>query len=163
MNFFRIETATDYDVPQILRMIAEFAAFAQMSAFCEVTEERLSEALFGTRPCVEAVIAFDANHKAVGYALFFENYASFRGQRGLYLEDLYVTQEARGQSVGEMLMRHLAGIAKERGAERIDWLVLVDNAPAIKFYEKLGAKIDPSERHFKLVDADFERLANVNR
>jgi ribosomal protein S18 acetylase RimI-like enzyme len=109
------------------------------------------------------LIAFDANHKAIGYALFFGNYASFRGQRGLYLEDLYVTQDARGQRVGETLMKHLAGIAKERGAERIDWLVLVDNAPAIKFYEKLGAQIDADERHFKLVGADFERLANVDR
>ena len=156
----RVETVTENDVPQILRMIREFAAFAQMSAFCEVTEERLRQALFSERPCIEGLIVFDANHKAIGYALFFENYASFRGQRGLYLEDLYVTQEARGQRIGETLMKHLACIATERGCERIDWLVLIDNTPAIKFYEKLGAQVDADERHFKLVGANFEKLAN---
>jgi GNAT superfamily N-acetyltransferase len=155
----RIETATENDMPQILRMIREFAAFAKMSEFCDVTEERLREALFGERPCVEGLIAFNVADKAVGYALFFENYASFHGQRGLYLEDLYVTQGARGQKVGEMLMKRLAGIAIERGAERIDWLVLVDNAPAIKFYEKLGASIDPNERHFRILGENFEKLA----
>jgi GNAT superfamily N-acetyltransferase len=157
---FLIKDAVERDVPQILQMIREFAAFENLSEYCEVTEENLREAMFGERPCVEGLMAFDADSKAVGYALFYENFASFRGQRGVYLEDLYVVPEVRRDGVGLALFTHLAALARERGCQRMDWQVLTWNEPAIKFYQKLGAEVDPDERHFKLVGADFERIAN---
>ena len=160
MNKFRVETATEPDIPQILEMLREFAEFEKLLEFCEVTEEKLREAMFGEKPCVEGLMAFDAENKAVGYALFFENFASFRGQRGVYLEDLYVVPEMRKSGVGLALIKHLARLAKRRGAERMDWMVLDWNEPAIKFYNKLGAEIDAEERHFKLVGDSFERLAS---
>lgn len=156
-NFF-IQTATPRDLPQILRMLRDFAEFENLLEFCEVTEEKLRDALFGDKPCVEGLMAFDAAGKAIGYALFYENFASFRGQRGIYLEDLYVAPEMRLGGVGLAMLKQLAKIARERGAERMDWQVLDWNKTAIKFYEKLGAQLDADERHFKLVGADFERL-----
>jgi GNAT superfamily N-acetyltransferase len=163
MSKIRVEKVTERDVPQIIRLVREFAEYEKLLEFCEVTEEKLHAAMFGERPCVEGLIAFEGENKAIGYALFYENFASFRGQRGVYLEDLYVVSEMRQAGVGLALMQHLARLAKERGCERMDWQVLTWNEPAIRFYELLGADIDESERHWKLTDASFERLAtNVN-
>ncbi len=155
----RIETSTQRDVPQILQMLREFAEFEKLSEFCTVTEERLSEAMFGERPCVEGLMAFDEAGNAIGYALFYENFASFRGQRGIYLEDLYTAPEMRGRGAGLAMLKHLAKIARARGCERMDWLVLKWNEPAIKFYEKIGAQIDADERHCKLVGESLKKLA----
>jgi ribosomal protein S18 acetylase RimI-like enzyme len=157
MNF-QIKNATGENVPQIIKLIREFAAFEKLSEFCEVTEESLTNAMFGENSCVEGLLAFDGE-QPMGYALFYENFASFRGQRGLYLEDLYVKPEFRGRHVGEAFLKKLAEIAKSRDFERIDFLVLDWNEPAIKFYQKLGAKIDESERHFRFVGESFENLS----
>ena len=156
MNF-QIKNATEKDVSQIIEMIREFATFEKLSEFCEVTKESLTEAMFGENSCVEGLIAFN-DEKPIGYALFYENFASFRGQRGFYLEDLYVKPEFRGRKIGEMFLNKLAEIAKSRNFQRIDFLVLDWNETAIKFYEKLGAKRDESERHFRFIGAAFENL-----
>jgi len=103
------------------------------------------------------LLAFSRD-EPIGYALFYQNFASFRGQRGFYLEDLYVKPEFRGQKIGEAFLKKLAQIARQRNFRRIDFLVLDWNEPAIKFYEKLGAKIDADERHFRFVDEAFEKL-----
>lgn len=155
---FCIKIAAEHDVPNILKMIREFAEFENLSDYCEVTEEKLCEAMFGEKPCVEGLVAFD-DDKIIGYALFYQNFASFRGQRGVYLEDLYVVPEMQKSGVGLKLIKHLANLAKNRGCERMDWQVLTWNEPAIRFYQKIGAEIDESERHWKIVGADFARLA----
>jgi GNAT superfamily N-acetyltransferase len=153
-----IEKAVEKDVPQIVEMIREFAAFENLSDFCEVTEENLHDAMFGEKPCIAGLIAF-AESQPVGYALFFENFASFRGQRGVYLEDLYVKPEYRRLKIGEAFLKKLAQIAKQRNCQRIDFLVLDWNESAIRFYKKFGAKMDAEERHFKFVDEVFENLS----
>ena len=139
-------------------MIREFAAFENLSEFCEVTAESLTDALFGANACVEGLLAFSGDESAIGYALFYENYASFRGQRGFYLEDLYVKPAFRGRKIGEAFLKRIAEIAASRNFRRIDFLVLDWNEPAIKFYGKLGAVRDESERHFKFTDEAFEKL-----
>ncbi|MGI8788280.1 MAG: GNAT family N-acetyltransferase [Pyrinomonadaceae bacterium] len=156
MNF-QIETAKENDVPAIVALIREFAAFENLSDFCEVSEENLFEAMFGENSCAEGLLAFDGD-EPIGYALFYENFASFRGQRGLHLEDLYVKPEYRGHKIGEAFLRKLAQIAKARNFRRIDFLVLDWNENAIKFYKKLGAAMDKEERHFKFTDEAFEKL-----
>ena len=158
MSKFRIENVLEKDVPQIIALIREFAAYENLSDFCEVTEERLSAALFGGAKVAEAIVAFQED-AAIGYAIFYPNFASFRGQRGMYLEDIYIKQEFRGSGLGEAMLRHIAEIAKERGFERIDFQVLEWNAPAIGFYEKLGARRDEEERHFRFVGESFDKLA----
>lgn len=153
----QIKNAKEKDVSNIIAMIREFAAFEKLSQFCEVTEEKLTDAMFGENACVEGLAAF-ADHAPIGYALFYENFSSFRGQRGFYLEDLYVKPEFRGRKIGEAFLKRIAEIAKSRNFERIDFLVLDWNEPAFKFYAKLGAKIDESERHFRFVGEAFEKL-----
>jgi ribosomal protein S18 acetylase RimI-like enzyme len=91
--------------------------------------------------------------------LFYPCFASFSGQMGLYLEDIYVKPSHRGQGVGEAMLRRLAQTARERACERIDFQVLDWNTPAIRFYEKLGAVRNDDERHFKFSGEAFERLA----
>lgn len=159
MTEIRIETTAERDVPQIIRLVREFAEYEKLLGFCEVTEEKLRAAMFGERPCVEGLVAFDAENRAVGYALFYENFASFRGQRGVYLEDLYVVPEMRKTGLGVALIKHLTSLAKSRGCERMDWQVLTWNEPAIRFYQKIGAEIDESERHWKIVGEGFDKLA----
>jgi ribosomal protein S18 acetylase RimI-like enzyme len=155
----QIKEAEIHNIDEILKMIREFAAFENLSDFCEVNEETLRAALFGETKCAEAILVFE-DEKAVGYAIFYPNFASFRGQRGLYLEDLYVKPEYRGSRVGESILKHIAKLAKTRGLERIDFLVLDWNEKAIRFYEKLGAKADAEESHFKFVGEAFMNLAS---
>ena len=155
----KIQTAKENNTAQIVEMIREFAAFENLSDYCEVAEENLFEAMFGANPCVEGLIAFETD-EPIGYALFHESFASFRGQRGLYLEDLYIKPEHRGHKIGEAFLIKLAQIAKQRNFERIDFLVLDWNESAIKFYEKLGAEMNANERHFRFVGEAFEKLSN---
>jgi len=157
MNF-QIKTAEVKDVGQIIEMIREFAAFENLSDYCEVTEENLRDAMFGEDSCVEGLVAFEED-ELIGYALFYENFSSFRGQRGLYLEDLYIKPKRRRQKIGEAFLGKLAQIAKSRNFVRIDFLVLGWNEPAMKFYEKLGAESNADERHFRFVSEAFEKLS----
>lgn len=160
MSEFHIKKAEPEDVQQIIALIREFAAYENLLDFCEVTEERLSAALFGETKVAEAIVVFGAEAEAaVGYAIFYPNFASFRGQRGIYLEDIFIKQEFRGLGLGEMMLKYIARAGRERGFERIDFQVLEWNTPAVKFYEKLGATRDEEERHFRFVGESFAELA----
>jgi len=143
-------------------MLREFAEFEKLSALCEVTEENLREAIFGERAFVEALIAFDGE-APVAYAIFYPCFSSFRGQRGIYLEDIYVKPSYQNRGIGEMLIREIASHAKTSGAVRMDFQVLDWNENAIRFYKKLGAEIDETERHFKFTGDAFQKLANTSR
>lgn len=154
----RIETAVAENIPQIIAMMREFAGYENLLDYVEVTEERLRVALFGDGKVAEAVLAFE-DDAPIGYAVFYPSFATFRGQRGLYLEDIFIRQEYRGRGVGETILKYLAKAAKKRGFERIDFMVLEWNTPAIKFYGKLGANRDEEERHFKFTDEAFQKLA----
>ncbi len=133
-----IRPATAADVPTILRFVRDLATFEREPDAVEATDAMLHDALFGAAPAAEAVIA-ESDGEAQGFALFFHNFSTWTGRRGLYLEDLYVTPDARGQGVGTALLRHLAGIAVARGCGRFEWSVLDWNADAIAFYRRMGA------------------------
>jgi GNAT superfamily N-acetyltransferase len=158
MSDFRIEKAAEQNIPQILALLLEFAEYEKLLDTFEVTEERLNLALFGETKVAEALVAFDGE-RTIGYAIYFPYFATFRGQRGIYLEDIYLTKDFRGKGIGEMMLKQIAKIAKQRGFERIDFQVLEWNAPAIGFYEKLGAERNDEERHFKFSGEAFENLA----
>ena len=155
---FQIKKAAKENISQIITLLREFAEYENLLDYCEVREETLSGALFGENKVAEAIVAFE-NETPIGYAIFYPNFASFRGQRGMYLEDIYLKKEYRGKGVGEMMLKHIAKLARLRGFERIDFQVLEWNSPAIKFYEKLGAERDDEERHFKFTDEAFQNLA----
>lgn len=134
----QIRPATPADVALILRLVRELAEFEREPDAVEATEDMLERALFGERPAAEAVIA-ELDGAPVGFALFFQNFSTWTGRPGIYLEDLYVTPAARGSGTGTALLRHLAGIALDRGCGRFEWAVLDWNEPAINFYRAMGA------------------------
>lgn len=139
MSTLKIRNATKDDVPLILQLIKEIAEYEKLLHEVVATESIIFESLFGEKRSAEVVIG-EYENKVVGYALFFHNFSTFLGRKGLYLEDLFVRPEYRGKGFGKKLLLHLVQIAKERGCGRMEWSVLNWNTPAIEFYESLGAK-----------------------
>jgi GNAT superfamily N-acetyltransferase len=134
-----IRPARATDAALILALIRELAEYEHLSHEVRATEAAIAESLFGPRPHAEALIA-ELDGAAVGFALFFHNYSTFLAQPGIYLEDLFVRPEARGRGVGRALLARLAALALERRCGRLEWAVLDWNAPAIGFYQRLGAR-----------------------
>lgn len=155
---FQIKKATKENVSQIVKLIREFAEFEKLSDWCEVTEEKLNEAIFGANSFVQALVAFD-DETCVGYALFFPVFKSFRGERSMFLEDLYVSPETRGRGLGLAMLKEVAKAAKAQGFVRMDWQALKWNAPAIDFYKNLGAETDDENFDFRLRGQNFNNLA----
>ena len=153
----QIRKSTPDEVPAIVRLMRDFAEYENLAEYCEITEERLLDVMFGDEAFVEGLVAFH-EQEPVAYAMFYPYFASFRGQCGYYLEDIFIAEEFRRNGLGEAMVRIIARLAKQRGFERIDFQVLEWNTPAVKFYEKLGAIRDDSERHFKFIDDSFRTL-----
>jgi GNAT superfamily N-acetyltransferase len=133
-----IRPARPDDTAAIHRLIRELAEYERSLEQAAASADDLRRALFGERP---AVFAHVADHDGVvgGFALWFLNYSTWTGRHGIYLEDLYVTPELRGHGYGKALLAELARICVERGYARFEWSVLDWNAPAIGFYQALGA------------------------
>lgn len=130
--------ATIEDVPTILGFIRELAEYERLSDEVSADEATLRETLFGDRRVAEVILA-ETEGEAAGFALFFHNFSTFLGRPGIYLEDLYVRPSHRGRGIGEILLRRLAALARERGCGRLEWSVLDWNEDAIRFYRRLGA------------------------
>jgi GNAT superfamily N-acetyltransferase len=144
-----IRSATPEDVPLILWFVRQLAEYEQLLEYVVATEDSLQKTLFGTMPAAEVLLAFEGE-TPLGFALFFHNYSTFLAQRGIYLEDLFVVPSARGRGVGRLLLAALARLAMERDCGRLEWAVLDWNAPAIGFYERLGAEPMEQWRIFRL-------------
>ncbi len=127
------------DVPLLAELIRGLARYETLEHEVTMTEEKLTDALFGERRYAETLIA-EADGEPVGFALFFHNFSTFLAQPGIYLEDLFVIPEHRGGGVGRALLERLAQVAVDRGCGRLEWAVLDWNQDAIRFYERLGAK-----------------------
>jgi len=127
------------DVSVIAHLIRELARFEKLEHEVTMTDELLAENIFGPHRYAETLIAEDGG-TPIGFALFFHTFSTFLGRPGLYLEDLFVVPEQRGNGVGRALLKELARIALERGCGRLEWAVLNWNVEAIKFYERLGAR-----------------------
>lgn len=134
----RLRAAAPADVPTILRFVRELAEYEREPDAVKASEADLRRVLFGERPYAEAIIA-EEGATPLGFAIFFHSFSTWEGKPGVYLEDLYVTPEARGKGVGKALLERLAAIAVERDCARLEWAVLDWNAPAIGFYRSLGA------------------------
>jgi GNAT superfamily N-acetyltransferase len=154
-----IQKASRADIVSVIGLLHEFADYEKLREHCEITEDRLSDAVFGDDAFVECIIALDRD-TPIAYAIFYPNFSSFRGQKGMYLEDIFITAGYRGKGVGDAMLKEIARLARLKGFERIDFQVLEWNTPAIKFYEKCGAVRDDDERHFKFVGEAFESLAD---
>jgi GNAT superfamily N-acetyltransferase len=135
----RIIPATESDVPLILSFVHKLAEYEKLANRVVANEATLRDSLFGARPAAEVLLAYLGTLPA-GFAVFFENFSTFAGRRGFYLEDLFVEPEFRSRGIGKALLVHLAQLTRQRGGGRLDWAVLNWNEPAIGFYRKLGAE-----------------------
>ena len=152
-----LRPATPADLPVIVSLIRELAAFEHLEHLVVTTPDTLRPHLFGERPVAEAVVG-EADGAVVAFALFFTNFSTFLGQPGLYLEDLYVQPAHRGQGLGKALLKHLGALALARGCGRFEWSVLDWNENAIRFYEKMGAVVMPDWRICRLAGAALPAL-----
>ncbi len=150
-----IREAQPDDAGLILRFVKELADFEKLLDQVTADETAIKQALFSKQPIAYALIA-ELNDKAVGFALYFFNYSTFLGKKGIYLEDLYVTPLARGNKVGKALLKTLAQIAIEKNCGRFEWCVLDWNQPAIDFYRSIGAV---GMNEWKLQRLDGEALS----
>jgi len=153
-----IRPATPADVPLILRFIRELALYEREPDAVLATEADLLRDGFGSVPRFRCVIAEHEGEPA-GFALFFTSYSTWRGHHGIRLEDVYVTPARRGQGIGKALLTHLAQVAVAEGCPRLEWDVLAWNAPAIAFYEKLGAQMLTEWRIMRVADQALQELA----
>ncbi len=154
-----LQPAVPADAPDLLRLIKALAEYERLSHLVVTDEAALAEALFGAHPAAEALIVREDDQKrsAIAFALFFTNFSTFLGRRGLWLEDLFVLPDHRGRGIGKLLLTSLADTARARGCGRFEWSVLDWNASAIGFYERMGATILPD---WRIARVTGEALAN---
>ncbi len=156
---FEIRAARPADVPAIHAMIGELADYEKLAHLRVATEADLTDALFGPAPAAEVLISCKDGTPAA-FALFFHNFSTFLGRRGLWLEDLFVRPAFRRQGCAQALLRALAGIARERDCGRFEWAVLDWNASAIEFYQSLGATVLPDWRIVRVVGGALDAMAS---
>jgi len=154
-----IRQATRADVPLVLSFIRDLADYEKLSHLVVATEAVLAEELFGPKSHAEVLLGH-IGIEPVAFAVYFHNFSTFLGRKGLYLEDLYVRPEHRRRGFGRAMLLHVARIAAERNCGRFEWSVLDWNEPAIFFYETLGATI---MHEWKLARVTGEALAQLAR
>ncbi len=137
---FSIRETKPSDIPAIMELIHLKAQFDGCPESVEATPRKLENTLFGQKPLALVFLA-EIKGKAIGFVSYHFIYSTFLAQPGIWLDDLYVLAEYRGNGVGEALIKHLCQIARDAGCGRIDWTVAADNARGIKFYQRIGAKI----------------------
>ncbi|NGO79778.1 GNAT family N-acetyltransferase [Streptomyces sp. YC504] len=155
-----IRTATPADIPVIHQMVRDLATYEKAPEEANATQEQLHTALFGEQPAAYSLIAENEAGEPVGFCVYFLNFSTWRGVHGIYLEDLYVSPEARGGGHGKALLTELARICVERGYGRLEWSVLDWNAPSIAFYEALGARPQDEWTVYRLTDVALEKLGS---
>lgn len=157
-NLFEIKTATIHDVPLILSFIKELAEYEKLLHEVVATEAILKETLFGEKAHAEVIIGY-LNDQPVSFALYFHNFSTFLGRPGIYVEDLFVRPEARGQGIGQKMLAYLAYLAKKRKCGRLEWWVLDWNETAIGFYKRIGAKAMDEWTVYRVTNEDLDKLA----
>jgi GNAT superfamily N-acetyltransferase len=159
----RIVSGTKKDIPLIRALILELAEYERaLPGEAPVTEKDLEKTLFGKVPAAEVLIAYLGKEPA-GFALFFHNYSTWLGKRGIYLEDLFVRPPARKHGVGFALLQAIARVALERDCGRLDWSVLTWNELAISFYKRIGAKHMDDWTTFRLTGDALAHVAGAEK
>jgi len=154
-----IRLATAADVPQILDFIRALAEYERApEGAVTATGEGLLRDGFGPYPFYECLIA-DHDGEPAGFALYFFNYSTWKGQPGIYLEDLFVRPEMRGLGIGKTLLQRVAAAALEKGCRRMQWEVLDWNTPAVNFYRAMGAEFLDEWRNVRLEGSPLASLA----
>ena len=160
LNGFTLRFAEEKDSNTILTFIKALAEYENMTEDVVATEEVLRKSLFEKK--VAEVVIGEFEGKPVCFALFFQNFSTFIGRPGIYLEDLFVMPEVRGKGIGKIMLSFLAGLAVERGCARLEWSCLDWNEPSIKFYKKQGAIPMDGWTVYRASDEALIKLAKEN-
>lgn len=155
----QIRAAVLEDAPLIMDFIIELAVYEKARHEVVTSVADLERTLFGTDAKAKALLCY-LDDQPVGYAVYFYNYSTWLGKKGIYLEDVYVTPAARGKGCGRALLKTIAGIAVQENCGRFEWSVLDWNTPAINFYEALGARPQSEWTIYRLTGVALHKLAN---
>mgnify|MGYP002784863604 CR=1 FL=1 len=156
----RFRRAEKKDVPVILQLIRELAAYEKLEHEVVTDEVTLEKSLFGEKPYAEVLLA-ETEGEIAGFCLFFHNFSTFLGKPGIYIEDIYVRPEYRGQGIGKEFFSEISAIAEQRKCGRVEWWVLDWNKPAITFYESMGAIAMDEWTVYRLPEEKYKRLKRV--
>ena len=154
-----IRPVTPVDMEVLANLVRELAVYEKLEEHAKAGPEDFHRNLFGPRPAAEAAIA-EVDGEPIGFALWFTTFSTFRGQPGIYLEDLFVRPRYRDRGIGKALLTMLARLATERGCGRLEWSVLNWNEPAIGFYRAIGARPMDEWTVYRLDDEPLRRLAS---
>ena len=157
-----IRRSTPDDVPVILELVRELAAYEREPDAVVATEADILRDGYNASPAFHVLLADDDDGRTIGFALYFFSYSTWRGRRCLYLEDLFVRPEHRGRGAGLALMRTLAREAVANECPRFCWQVLDWNEPSIAFYERLGAEVQREWLSVRLEGDALRALASVD-
>jgi GNAT superfamily N-acetyltransferase len=157
---YSIRPARPHDAELLVNLVRELAVYEKLELYARATADDFHKHLFGPHPAAEAAVA-EADGEPVGFALWFSTFSTFRGQPGLYLEDIFVKPSFRGRGIGKGLLAAVARRAVERGCGRLEWSVLDWNAPAIGFYRALGARPMDEWTVYRIDDEPLRRLAEI--
>ncbi|MFH1604094.1 MAG: GNAT family N-acetyltransferase [Pseudomonadota bacterium] len=160
MNTLSIRQATRADIPQVLSFIKDLADYEKLTHLVVATEAVIAEELFGPKSHTEVLLGYNGA-EAVAFAVYFHNFSTFLGRKGLYLEDLYVRPAHRRRGFGRAMLLRVARIATERNCGRLEWSVLDWNEPAIFFYEQLGATIMHEWKLARVTGEALQKLATM--
>ncbi|HVD97686.1 MAG TPA: GNAT family N-acetyltransferase [Cytophagaceae bacterium] len=153
MHTLTIRPGKPEDIPQVFELIKELAIYEKALDQVETSVEQLTEDAFGEEPLYGLIVA-EADHVLVGISIFYYRYSTWKGKR-LYLEDILVTESFRGKGIGTKLFEATARHAHKHKCSGMNWLVLDWNEPAINFYKKFNAAIDPE---WRLVGINAQQL-----
>ncbi|ACY31393.1 MULTISPECIES: GNAT family N-acetyltransferase [Comamonas] len=162
MSQLHIRPATEQDIDLILHFVRELAIYEKAEHEVKATPDHVRRTLFCANPSVFGLIC-EIEGKAVGFAVYFFNYSTWQGQHGLYLEDLYITPDARGHGAGKALLQHLARIAMEKDCGRFEWSCLDWNTPSIKFYDSLGALPQTEWIRYRMTGSALQAMATGDK
>lgn len=157
-----LRPATEADLDTIIALIRGLAEYEKEPDAVTLDREELRRNLFGPRPYAEVIMAETVGGESAGFALFFHNFSTWNGKPGIWLEDLFVRPEFRGQGFGKALLVELARIAVARGCGRFEWSVLDWNAPSIAFYRALGAVPMDEWTNYRVTGEALTNLANLD-
>lgn len=160
-NTLTIRKGTIDDSELILEFIKKLSVYEKLAHQVTATVDKVKESLFSNGSTVKTLLAF-YNEEPAGFALYFYNYSTFKAQKGLYLEDLYVDEELRGKGIGKKLLIELAKIARDEKCGRFEWSVLDWNKPAIEFYRSIGAEAMDEWTVYRLEDKGINNVADMN-
>ena len=150
----QIRDAKKSDAPTILQFITELAIYEKEPDAVKTDEQAIIKTLFSEGATAHSVICLEGD-EPIGFAVYFYNYSTWLGKNGLYLEDLYVSPDSRGNGAGKLIMKHLANKAIKHDCGRFEWVVLDWNKPAIDFYNSIGAKAQNEWIIYRLAGQDL--------